>query len=103
MGYTLAPWTHENDCIMLDPVTRKPVEGQRIYGNEGFMVAEIYHASPEDGRVMKLAPELVEALEALLKNHEGLVNSGDCGKWSVDSEVEVMNAKVLLAKVKGGS
>ena len=45
---TQGPWTYENDCTMLDPITGEPVTGVRIYGNGGYLVGEIYHADPED-------------------------------------------------------
>jgi len=66
MAHTLSPWTHENDCILNDPVTGKPVTGARIYGNGGYKVAEVFYAEPEDVRLMLAAPKLLEGYQRIL-------------------------------------
>ncbi len=47
--------------------------------------------------------ELAEALEGLLRSYIGLVNSGDCGSWNPENEVEVKAARAALVKAKGQS
>lgn len=47
----------------------------------------------------EVSDKLEKALEWLLDNHTGLVNSGDCGNWDVETEVEVGNARAALSEV----
>ncbi len=44
--------------------------------------------------------KLLKALEALLKNHCGLVDSGDCGFWNVEEEAEVILARAVIEEAK---
>ncbi len=49
---------------------------------------------------VELMREALEALEALLKDHCGLVDSGDCGNWNVEKEEEVIQARAAVTKLE---
>lgn len=44
--------------------------------------------------------EVVEALENFLKMYVAMVNSGDCGNWDPETDVEVIQARAALARIK---
>ena len=39
-----------------------------------------------------------EALEQMTARYVSLVNSGDCGNWNPEEEVEVLNARAALGR-----
>lgn len=47
--------------------------------------------------IANAAPQLVEALQALLQRHVELVSCGDCGNWDVEQELAVIAARAALA------
>lgn len=59
-------WTHENDCIVNDPVTNKPMTGYRLY-DDGYLIGELYKMDESDKykllKAVNLHDELIEALE----------------------------------------
>lgn len=48
------------------------------------------------------ALDLYEALEMLLEHYLSLANSGDCGYWDTDKEIQVIKAREAIAKAEGG-
>lgn len=45
--------------------------------------------------------ELLEALRQIVTRYVELVNSGDCGSWNPENELEVMDARAAIAKATG--
>jgi hypothetical protein len=54
-----------------------------------------------NARLIAAAPELLDALKAMLKMYCELVNSGDCGDWSPEEDEEVIAARAAIAKAEG--
>lgn len=53
-------------------------------------------------RLISAAPDLLVALQAVLKDYEQLIDSGDCGHCSPASEAhEVIAARAAIAKALG--
>jgi hypothetical protein len=61
-------------------------------GNEAKEYASLFQS----------APNLLQALEAMLKSYTDLADCGDCGRWDYNSEPEVIAARAAIAKAKGG-
>lgn len=80
---------------------------------DGGMIQEVAACGPthEDNgygaqqnanaNLIAAAPELLEALQGLLKNHVDLISSGDCGNWDVEQEPEVIAARLAIKKAFG--
>ena len=49
---------------------------------------------------LELLREALDALRGLLKDHCGLVDSGDCGFWNVEEEEEVIHARAAITKLE---
>ena len=60
------------------------------------MTVEARQEKAKADRLRAVNAKLVEALEALLKDHCSLVNSGDCGFWEVEEEDEVIRAREAI-------
>jgi hypothetical protein len=54
-----------------------------------------------DATVICAAPDLLDALRALLSRYVGLVNCGDCGNWNPEMEPEVQTARAAISKAEG--
>lgn len=54
----------------------------------------------EDATLVAAAPDLLAALDALLKRYSSLVNSGDCGNWNPEEEEEIIAARAAIAKAR---
>jgi len=94
--HTKLPWSIENDCVMLDAVTEKPVTGKRLYGN-GFKIAEIYGAEPEDLQIMLTGAELLEAL----RQCEGyLIADVRAEEAKGDKQNHLHGAKEMLRRIE---
>ncbi len=51
-----------------------------------------------NARLIAAAPELLEALNAVLDNYKALVDSGDAGNWDFEEMPCVKSARAALAK-----
>jgi hypothetical protein len=71
----------------------------------GKTVARIYHSVPAEdlpnARLIAAAPELLEALNAMINHYTSLINSGDAGNWDPEEESEVIAARAAIAKAQG--
>lgn len=100
--HTPGPWEVATSCSW-----------RRIVGLRGELVCEpvvqradnhpdlhFRNGGPDgpDARLIAAAPDLREALAALLERYTGLVNCGDCGFWDPETEDEVKAARAALAK-----
>ena len=47
------------------------------------------------------APDLLEALSKLTDMYCRLLNSGDCGNWNPEDDIEVKEAREAIAKATG--
>lgn len=56
-----------------------------------------------NARLIASAPELLEALEAMINNYVALANSGDCGNWDPEEEPQIIAARAAIAKARGES
>lgn len=45
--------------------------------------------------------ELLEALRQIVTRYVELVNSGDCGSWNPEKELEVVDARAAIARATG--
>lgn len=52
-------------------------------------------------RLIAAAPELLAALKLCVERHCSLVNSGDCGNWNPETDVEIITARAAIAKAEG--
>lgn len=105
-GHTPGPWNITDIC-------RRPllVSAGGPHGSWRGMVASIdagdYARSQEEGianaRLIAAAPQLLEALQALLENHVQLVSCGDCGNWNVETEPAVIAARAAIAAATGNT
>ena len=97
-GALSGPWRHENDSVMLDPVTEEPVTGVRAMNDDGWLVAEIYHSDPQTVRLMLAAPELHFACRCALADLEGIMPDHDpCGEHSHPGWKTIGELKKALA------
>lgn len=78
------------------------IDGQET--KSGF-VAVVYNTRDEERlanvRLLKTAPELLEALKGLLEHYVSLVESGDAGFWNPEKEAEVKASRSAIAKAIG--
>lgn len=51
-----------------------------------------------DARLCAAAPDMAEALKALLDHYVALAECGDCGWWDQEKEQQVIAARAALAK-----
>jgi len=49
-----------------------------------------------DAKLIAAAPKLLEALQELLDDYTGLVNSGDCGNWNPEEDPGVIKARAAI-------
>lgn len=54
-----------------------------------------------NARLIAAAPELLEALEVILKNYISFATCGICGYGGAEREEEVIAAKSAIAKARG--
>lgn len=101
MGHTPGPWF---TTPSMPTRVLKQFRGGKI-ANE--LVCRTDYAWATEGerranaRLIAAAPELLEALESVLKNYVSLVNSGDAGNWNPEEEPEVQAALAAIAKATG--
>lgn len=76
-------------------------DGGKIWGADGIRVCTLYRKLPANARLIAAAPELVEALEALVAGVGELAcaSSRQCNTTAADVAAE--RAEALLARVKG--
>ena len=51
-----------------------------------------------NAKLCAAAPDLLEALELILKRYTGLVESGDAGFWNPEEEPEVIQSRAAIEK-----
>lgn len=73
----------------------------KLYGGAGLDALGKDPEQRANAHLIAAAPDLLEALEALVKNHCALVDSGDCGNWNPTDEREVIDALAAIAKARG--
>lgn len=86
------------------PLEYKPPEGiylARLVRGGKIVAVFKNDPEPEIAALIAAAPDLLEALKALLQNHCQLVSCGDCGNWDVEAEDEVIRARYIIAKATG--
>lgn len=91
--WTPGPWIVVNEVIRGAPSQRS-----------GFrrLVATTWDgAHKANARLIAAAPELAEALAALLERYVDLINCGDCGNWDPETEQQVIAARAALRKARG--
>jgi hypothetical protein len=54
-----------------------------------------------NARLIAAAPDLLEALIAMINHYTGLINSGDAGNWDPETESKVIIARAAIAKAQG--
>jgi len=54
-------------------------------------------------RLIAAAPELLEALQAMVDMYCRLIDSGDCGNWNPRDDVEVRDANKAICKATGAA
>ena len=59
------------------------------------------HRAIANRNLIASAPDLYEALEAILEKYTQLVNCGDCGFWDPETEGEVIAARSALCRARG--
>ena len=104
MAHSPGPWRRENDPkghrIWIFPAN----SDTSCVANIPLPVRDRSNQEQEDNaKLIEVAPELLEALQALLKNHVTLVESGDCGFWDAEKEDEVIKARSALKKATGAT
>ncbi len=54
-----------------------------------------------NARLIAASPDLLEALQGLLKTYLQAADSGDCGNWDARAEPQVIAALAAIAKATG--
>lgn len=54
-------------------------------------------------RLIAAAPELLDALVAIMDKYVGLVESGDAGNWDAEKENEVIASRAAISKATGSA
>ena len=93
--YTKGPWIRDDDPWRVI----RDGDGGLLMGDETYYPFNSYNDADWD--LIAAAPEMFEALTALLERHTDLVESGDCGFWDAEKEEEVTKARAALAKARG--
>lgn len=79
-------------------------------GNAVAMAVTAYEAWSDKGadaeleanaRLISASPEILEALQGMVKKYTELVESGDAGFWDAEKEPEVIAARAAIAKALG--
>lgn len=78
-----------------EPTGYDDPDNVRAYG--GHLVCE--SVSIVHGNLLLAAPDLLEALERLLSDHEAMLGDGVC----MDPPAQVTAARAAIAKAKGGA
>lgn len=68
-------------------------------GDDEFVISEEDRAN---ARLIAAAPDMLEALEALLAHYIVIADSGDCGFWEPRKEPVVIAAQAAISKATGG-
>jgi hypothetical protein len=92
--HTAGPWAvapMDSDATVICPDGRRFMVGDTIYHPE----------NRANARLIAAAPDLLDALRALLSRYVGLVNCGDCGNWNPEMEPEVQTARAAISKAEG--
>jgi hypothetical protein len=61
-----------------------------------------FAAQTRRGRLASAAPDLLEALKAMVARYVSLAGSGDCGFWDPETEDEVIAARKAIAEAGSG-
>jgi hypothetical protein len=101
--HTPGPWRIDSDkiehgCCWDTAIVATVPKGQGNYGEDWSRIAE---CNDDNARLIAASPELLTALDGLLKRYVGLVESGDAGFWDAEEEEEVILARKVIAKAKG--
>ena len=81
------------DCYVMS-VSRASV----LNGGQSRPIAHMAEMADPNARLVAAAPELLEALNAMLDRYTDLVNCGDCGNWDPETEEPVIAARAAIAK-----
>ncbi len=90
--------------IPLTPGPWEVVDGDNIVstGKDPLFIASTSDRQRmADATFIAASPDLLEALEGLLKRYTQLVNCGDCGNWDPEKEDDVIASRAAIAKAKG--
>jgi len=98
-NHTSGPW----EVLQSDGYLQIVSDGNIAHGVASVYARNGVSAMYANAKLIAAAPDLLEALEKLLFNHICLVESGDCGKWNVEEEVEVIAARKVISRAKGES
>lgn len=90
-------WTHENDSIVNDPVTEKPIVGYRIFQN-GYLIGEFYRMEAEDKNKILKAVNRDHAFEALLEALEACYIDTNTNEAMPDRILIAVENALKLAK-----
>lgn len=71
----------------------------RVRTSDGHAIA--WFDTRADANLFAAAPDVYDALVALLNEHTELINSGDCGHWDAEEDGVVIAARAAIAKAKG--
>lgn len=67
-------------------------------GQESMNVMQIADAFSEAAYLCSVAPDLLEALQCLMKEYKQISDSGDCGFWKAEEQAEYILAEKTLKK-----
>lgn len=97
--YTPGPWEHRAGSI-LGPWETHPVKsGQPFVASIGFPSGHCYtERQLANAKLISSAPELLEALEALLHGSRKVTSQAD---WNAEREEASAKARAAIAKAKG--
>ena len=108
--HTPGPWTVEDpfvDYLSIvigdQPYNWRFVAHVHTDLEKGGSVKVIGKAQMEaNARLISAAPDMLEALEALLAHYIEIADSGDCGFWDPRKEPVVIAATAAISKATGG-
>ena len=82
------------DCYVMSD----PSSASVLNGGQSRPIAHMAEMADPNARLVAAAPELLEALNAMLDRYTDLVNCGDCGNWDPETEEPVIAARAAIAK-----
>lgn len=103
-GPTPGPWTVEEygdeDCpeLVIHSDSENCICFMATPGSHGYPANIAANA-----RLIAASPDLLIALNGIIKRYAELVDSGDCGFWEVEGETEMITARAALAKATGAA